>query len=244
LKPLAKTSVEKKALRNIDDPFLNLVERLAKNALLQERMTQGTTNLKLEEDPTLYNRQVNFTVPKTVLTENSFSQDLITLHHNMEAIYNEIAGIFVDVATQPDASGMPQLWSFEERQQRLTAFLSQIDAGFSSEADRRYVSRFMHKINQRLKSGEEVAAQPDQVKKNWPVFLRGFAYTLMVVADPGKTDISVNFLPRVISSGSALEGLGFYRTFKEPPSPAWLAEREEAEAAIRAHFRPEDESLS
>jgi hypothetical protein len=137
---------------------------------------------------------------------------------------------------KPDDSGMPLLLDAEVRQDKIKQFLQ----GIPEESLRKEVGKrlfALNKIIQNGKSAREAILEGRTAPEKQRVFLKGFAYTLMVIRDVPNNAITVNFVPRLMSTGNLLASLGLHKTMREEAPAAWLDRRLAVESDIRKAFQ-------
>lgn len=121
--------------------------------------------------------------------------------------------------------------------------------------DVRRAFRNLKQVGRVLKSGEEMgeeirSQQETQTEPNNEqspphdprIFLRSFAYTMSMVDDPEKDKLTLDFTPRLLSTGNALASLGFHKVATKKASPQWIEKRAEVEEKIAEHFKHKKET--
>ena len=239
--PLERNTVSKQEWRDLHDPFVALTEMLWKLPGVRNALLEGVRHLQPEDEVIMPG--MTFTVDADTLSSVGVANDLIQLHRNYLLLHDRFSGLFVDTSKQ-DSTGMPVLWEKNERDRRIEEFVREQAGGVEVEDELlRRAHTWLRRTSRLMRSGENVqadASHPDEKI----VFLRGPAYTLSILRQPGSKQAIVNLSPRVLSSGNFLASLRLHKVVSGEVSPAWLAKRKTTEEAITTHFRAEATSAA
>ena len=212
---------------DVQDPMMRVVELLAQEPAIRERLSQGLNVLKLKDSSEF--EGLNFNAP-TGTDHKILMQDLATLHRNVGAVYQEIVSMFVDLE-KLDASGMPSLRPSAERLANVKKFMGLLHQG-KEEIGRGPLEKFLSRLSAIMRSGQSLKSLSPQQIAETPVFLRNYAYTMSLVQDRGSDEMTVNMAPRILSTGNMLSSLGLHKLAQGLPSSEYLAQRTAAEQRI------------
>ena len=217
----------KQERHDIQDPMMRVVELLAQEPAIRERLSQGLQILKIKDGAEF--EGLNFAAP-TGTDHKTLMQDLTTLHRNVGAVYQEIVTLFVE-QERLDASGMPTLRPSAERLANVRKFMGLLHQG-KEEIGRGPLEKFLSRLSAIMRSGQSLKGLSPQQIAETPVFLRNYAYTMSVVQDRDSDEMVVNMAPRILSTGNMLSSLGLHKIPKGPPLPEYLAQRASVEQRI------------
>lgn len=223
-----KDLMAKDHYNELREPLSFLIERFVAIPSIQRRLTQGLT-LLTDICPSQY-AGISFHTETQDLTNPLLSQDLIQLHHNLAAVYQEVLQLFAD-PDRLDETGMPTLHEASVREQKIQAFFQTL-ASDPKPFDNASLMHTFLRLSRLMKSGTEVQALPPERKTDTPIFLRGLAYTLAIIRDPKTKDLLVTVSPRILSTGNLLATLGYYKVTGEAPPEDWVAIKQKNERAI------------
>lgn len=227
--PLVKSEpASKDHYSELREPFAAFLERLISIPLIRERMSRQLSVLSLGEGHDYPG--MSFSALSKDLSDPSLSADLIQLHKNLAAIYDDILQLFAD-PHHLDASKMPTLHSEEEREGRIRTFFQTLNESGDGEDIERLMKAFL-RLSKRMKSGEQVLALPSDELAQTLIFLRSLAYTIAIIREPSAETLTVNVSPRILSMGNLLATLGYHKIVGEAPPASWIAEKERNEKAI------------
>ena len=234
LPSLTRTDLNREAFTELHDPILFIIDRMIALPGMQKQILYEVECLEVADNANKYSG-IHLDAGNVSLNDPALSQDLLQLHANIEALYTRIANLFVDLE-QADATGMPVLRPADERETRLRVFFEEI--GFESPEQATRLLRAFLRMNSRLKSGTELLALSPEERSKFPIFLRGFAYTLALMKDPASGHVTLNLSPRLLSTGNLLATLGYAKVATEPPPSTWVQQKQQTEAILRDTMTP------
>lgn len=237
---LERDNVARQEWRDIHDPFLKVTEKLWEQPTVRAMLIKELVVLQ----PAVRNDLpgVNLVIAEGELNSEALARDLITLHTNFVQVYKMIAGLFVDL-TKQDGTGMPELRTWHERTTAWQEFVADLEAKSGQTENTARLAKWLERVNKILVSGEAVRVEQKAAQEK-VVFMRDPAYTLSMLRQAGKQNVTVNLAPRILSTGNFLAALGLHRVVGGEVTAAWLAERECNERAIVSHFAHEQNELA